>query len=231
LTDAAIPPADLVPVQREATPMFRFARAVVGPLFRAVFRIEVSGRDKVPARNVIVIANHLNWIDPWLLLLVFPVEPRLHFLANPKNLVKHASHFWFVRNVGGYIPVDLEHGHGPELFKHVRTCLERGGSIGIFPEAAYGPLEGQLQETFKKGFAYFAVESGVPVLPVALSGTKDLWLRKTLRLVIGEPIDAKGREVDTMVTVARERLQALLPQYEEPPGRKPLRKFLTRLLY
>lgn len=211
--------------------MFRVARAVIGPMFRAAFRIEVSGRVNIPAGNVVAIANHLNWIDPWLLLLVFPIEPRLHFLANPKNLVKHASHFWFVRKVGGYIPVDLDHVQGPQLFKHVRACLERGGSIGIFPEAAYGPLEGQLQQTFKKGFAHFAVESGVPILPVALSGTKDLWLRKTIRVVIGEPIDPRGRDVDALVALARERLQALLPGYQEPTGPKPLRKFLTRLLY
>jgi 1-acyl-sn-glycerol-3-phosphate acyltransferase len=177
-----LPSADLLPVQRQATLAFRVARAVVGPLFRLVFRIRVEGRQKVPRdRPYIAIANHLNWPDPWLLLLTLPVEPRVHFLANP--------------------------------------------------EAAYGPTEGQLQATFKKGFAHFAVRSGTPVVPVAISGTKDLWLGKTIRIRIGEPIEIAGRNSDSVHEQARQRLQELLPEYVEPSGPKPLRRFLTRLLY
>jgi hypothetical protein len=70
----------------------------------------------------------------------------------------------------------------------------------------------------------------VPVLPVALSGTKDLWLRKRIRVLVGEPIEP-GADVDALVLKARAALAALLPGYEEPAGRKPFRKLLTNLLY
>lgn len=227
-----LPSADVLPVQREATVAFRVAWAVVGPLFRLVFRIRVEGRQNVPRdRPYIAIANHLNWPDPWLLLLTLPVEPRVHFLANPENLIQHRVHWFFVRQVGGYIPVDLKHHQGPELFEHVDRCLERGGALGIFPEAAYGPTEGRLQATFKKGFAHFAVRAGTPIIPVAISGTKDLWLGKTIRIRIGEPIETAGRDSGSVHEQARRRLQELLPEYVEPSGPKPLRRFLTRLLY
>jgi len=225
-----LPKADALPVQRQATPAFRVARAISWPLFHAVFDIRVEGRSHIPAGPFVAIANHLGWIDPWTLLLVFPTEPRLHFLANPANLVEHRVHWAVVKAVGGYIPVDLKHHAGPELFQHVDHCLAVGGVVGIFPEAAYGPAEGSLQPTFKSGFAHFAVNNQVPVLPVALSGTKDLWLRKRIRVLIGEPIPA-GDDVDALVDRARSELAALLPAYREPEGPKPFRRFLTRLLY
>jgi 1-acyl-sn-glycerol-3-phosphate acyltransferase len=153
----SLPRADALPVQREATAAFRVARAVAGPLFRAVFEIRVEGRERIPAGPYVAIANHLNWIDPWTLLLAFPTEPRMHFLANPANLIAHPMHWAVVKAVGGYIPVDLKRHAGPELFRQVDRCLSVGGVIAIFPEAAYGPVEGSLQETFKPGFAHFAV--------------------------------------------------------------------------
>ena len=227
----AIPAADALPVRREATPGFRIARLTVGPLYRLLFRLRVRGRPSIPRDGpYVLISNHLNWLDPFTLLLAFPSEPRLHFLADPENLVKNRRHWWIVRQVGGYVPVDMRrHGDRP-LFDQVRRALDVGAVVVIFPEAAYGPREGELLP-FKKGFAHFAIEAGVPVLPVALTGTKDLWLRKRIELRIGAPVPTAGLAVDELVDLARERVAALLPAYVEPPGWKPLRRRLTRLLY
>ena len=100
--------------------------------------------------------------------------------------------------------------------------------VAIYPEGNYGPTEGELTP-FKKGFAHFAVENHVPVLPVALSGTQDLWLRKPIRLIIGSPIESNGHTVDTLVAVAEARMRELLPGYQDPGGVKLLRHGLTHL--
>jgi 1-acyl-sn-glycerol-3-phosphate acyltransferase len=230
--EPALPPADLLPVQREATAWFRLARLLLTPLLHLLFGVAVSGRQNLPRSGAhVVIANHLNWPDPFLLLATFPTEPRLHFLANPENLVKNRLHWAIIRAVGGYIPVDMHRQAGPELFRHVNRALQLGAVVAIFPEAAYGPQEGELQESWKTGFAHFAVDNGAPVVPVALSGTHDLWLRKRLRVIIGEPIGVEGRSVEEVAQLGRERLAALLPPYVETSGRKLLRRRLTRLLY
>lgn len=227
----AIPAADALPVQREATLGFRLARLILGPLYMLLFRLRVSGRENIPAgRHYVLISNHLNWLDPFTLLLAFPSEPRLHFLADPENLIKNRWHWWIVRRVGGYIPVDLKRHRDTLLYEQVRKALARGVVVAIFPEAAYGPREGELL-TFKKGFAHFAIEGQVPVLPVALTGTKDLWLRKQIELRIGPPIETGGKQVDELVELARDRVGQLLPAYTERPGWKPFRRLLTRLLY
>jgi 1-acyl-sn-glycerol-3-phosphate acyltransferase len=226
-----IPAADALPVRREATVGFRIARLTIGPLYRLLFRLRVTGRHLIPRDGpYVLVANHLNWPDPFTLLLAFPSEPRLHFLADPENLVKNRWHWWIIRQVGGYVPVDMRRHGDRLLFDQVRRALDAGAVVAIFPEAAYGPREGELLP-FKKGFAHFATEARVPVLPVALTGTKDLWLRKRIELRVGVPIATEGLTVDELVDVSRERVAGLLRQYVEPPGWKPFRRRLTRLLY
>jgi 1-acyl-sn-glycerol-3-phosphate acyltransferase len=229
MATTALPPADLLPVSRRANIPYRALRLVAVPLIRLCFRLQVEGREKIPrSGNYIVIANHLNWLDEFAVLLLFPIEPRLHFLANPTILVTRKFQWWLIRTTGGYVPVVRERHGDPALFQHVDRCLEVGGAIAIFPEANYGPKEGELMP-FKKGFAHFAIKAGVPVVPVALSGTKDLWFRKRIRVVIGKPLVPAGHEAASLTEAAFQRVKELLPEYTEPSGRKLLRRRLTNL--
>jgi 1-acyl-sn-glycerol-3-phosphate acyltransferase len=170
----------------------------------------------------------LNWLDSFTIQLAFPAEPRLHFLAAPDLLVKRRLQWWIVRKTGGYVPVDRRKHFDTALFRHVYQCLELGGAIVIFPEANYGQHEGELLP-FRNGFAHFALRSGAPVVPVALSGTKDLWLRKRIRVAIGRPIQPAAMNVESLVSTGRESITNLLPAYLEPAGPKLLRRWLTDL--
>jgi 1-acyl-sn-glycerol-3-phosphate acyltransferase len=224
----AQPPADLLPVQREATLAYRAIRLWAVPLLHALFRIRVEGRERIPDGPYVLIANHLNWLDSFAILATFPAEPRVHFLGDTTMLVTRKVQWALVKSVGGYIPVNRQARPDLVLFEHANRCLERGGVIAIYPEGHYGPTEGEISQ-FKKGFAHFAVDNHVPVLPVALSGTQDLWLRKPIRLIIGPSIDSTGHTVETMVTAAEARMRELLPLYHDPGGAKLLRHRLTHL--
>jgi 1-acyl-sn-glycerol-3-phosphate acyltransferase len=224
----AQPPADLLPVQREATLAYRAIRLWAVPLLHALFRIRVEGRERIPDGPYVLIANHLNWLDSFAILATFPAEPRVHFLGDTTMLVTRKVQWALVKSVGGYIPVNRQARPDLVLFEHANRCLERGGVIAIYPEGHYGPTEGEISP-FKKGFAHFAVDNHVPVLPVALSGTQDLWLRKPIRLIIGPSIDSTGHTVETMVTAAEARMRELLPLYHDPGGAKLLRHRLTHL--
>jgi 1-acyl-sn-glycerol-3-phosphate acyltransferase len=224
------PPADVLPVKREATPMFRFLRVTVVPLLHALFRIKVDGRERIPTDGTyVLIANHLNWLDSFAILATFPTEPRVHFLGDTTLLVTHKLQWAIVKSVGGFIPVNRQARPDIVLFQHANRCLQRGGVVGLYPEGNYGPTEGELMP-FKRGFAHFATENRVPVLPVALSGTKDLWLRKTVRLIIGEPIESNGHTVESLVALAETRMRDLLPSYQDPGGTKLFRHRLTHLI-
>jgi 1-acyl-sn-glycerol-3-phosphate acyltransferase len=229
MAQVAPPPADLLPVSRKANLAYRAVRLVGVPLLYLCFRFQVQGRANIPpAGNYVAIGNHLNWLDEFAILLLFPVEPRLHFLANPTILVTRKVQWFLVRATGGFVPVVQGRHSDPALFRHVDRCLAVGGSVAIFPEGNYGPTEGELMP-FKKGFAHFAIKAGVPVVPVALSGTKDLWFRKRIRVIIGEPILPAGHDPDSMTAVAFQRMKDLLPAPSEQSGPKLLRRQLTNL--
>jgi len=229
--DAALPQADLLPVGPGANLPYRLVRLFAIPVLRLAFRFEVHGGENIPRKrggNYIVIANHLNWPDEFALLLLFPIEPRLHFLADPTVLVTRKLQWLLVRTTGGYVPVVRSRHGDPALFHHVDRCLASGGAIAIFPEGNYGPAEGGLMP-FHKGFAHFAIKAGVPVVPVGLSGTRDVWFRKTIKVFVGERMPSAGQDPAALTETAFERVRALVPAYVEPPGRKPLRRFLTNL--
>ena len=229
MAQAALPPADLLPVSRKANIPYRIVRIVAIPLLHLCFRFQVEGLKNVPGTgNYVVIANHLNWLDEFALLMLLPAEPRLHFLANPTILVTRKVQWFIVRSTGGFVPV-VQGKHGDlALFRHVDRCLEVGGAVAIFPEGNYGPTEGELLP-FKKGFAHFAIKAQVPVVPVALSGTKDLWFRKRIRVVIGEPIQSAGHDADSLTAAGFQKVKELVPAYRDQPGRKLLRRQLTNL--
>jgi 1-acyl-sn-glycerol-3-phosphate acyltransferase len=225
----APPPANLLPVRREATLAYRAIQLWAVPLLHSLFSIRVEGREHIPTdRAYVLIANHLNWLDSFAILATFPAEPRVHFLGDTTMLVTRKVQWALVKSVGGYIPVNRQARPDLVLFEHANKCLERGGVVAIFPEGHYGPAEGQVSP-FKKGFAHFAVDNHVPVLPVALSGTQDLWLRKPIRLIIGQPIESTGQTVESMVALAETRMLGLVPPYHDPGGRKLFRRRLTHL--
>ncbi|MEA2646671.1 MAG: hypothetical protein QOE92_1754 [Chloroflexota bacterium] len=225
----ALPPADLLPVGRHASLAFRALRVVLTPVLLALFRIRIEGTELVPAAGAYVIAaNHLGWLDSFLVLMAFPTEPRVHFLGAIHGLVRRPVQWRVVRAVGGYIPVDMERHGDRRLYQHVERCLAAGGVAAFYPEARYG-IEGSLGE-FRKGFAHFAVNAGVPVVPVAISGTGALWLRREVRLTIGSPIE--GKQVDAVVLAARARVSALIAASPAASGprHRLLASSLTKLL-
>ena len=100
--------------------------------------------------------------------------------------------------------------------------------VALFPEADFGPREGRLLP-FKKGFAHFAVDAHVPVLPVAEAGMKEIWIGKRLFVRIGQAIPTEGKTVDEVYALGAQAVTGLLPDYREPSGPKPLRRWLTGL--
>ena len=225
---SAIPAADVLPVGRHASPLFRVVRQVAWVLFHLMFRFDVDGRERMPGRACVVICNHLGWMDAVSLLLIFPPEPRIHFLADPTSMMRNRPLWALVKAVGGIVPVDRAHRADKVLFRQVGRCLEMGGVVALFPEGDFGPREGQLLP-FKKGFAHFAVEAGVPVVPVAMTGMREIWLGKRLTVRIGEPIKTANVAADEVLRLGEAAVTSLLVVYTEPSGPRPLRRWLTGL--
>ena len=99
------------------------------------FRIEVSGRENVPAGQPLIVAGgpHRNWVDGFLLLVALPPQPRVVFLAS-----ENVSDRWWkrvlVRLAGGFEPVSTTSVLNREALDAALLVLARGDRLGIFPE-------------------------------------------------------------------------------------------------
>lgn len=209
--------------------LYRLLRLLAMPALRLLFRIEVRGRENLPTTGAFVVAaNHLGWLDAPLLVIAFPRAPRINFVADA-TFVSDSTFRWFMaRQMGGVLPL-VTHGHGvPPASRVIQACLGKGGSVGFFPEGRYAVSETELPR-FHRGFAKAAIEAHVPVVPVRVSGTKELWLRKKVCVDIAASIHPDGHTPDTLAFTAHDLVASMPPVAVTQSGRRPLRRLLTRL--
>jgi 1-acyl-sn-glycerol-3-phosphate acyltransferase len=125
-----------------------------------------------------------------------------------------------------------------QIDRIVLGILAHGDGMILFPEGRLGSTEGNLHLPLKRGTVIYALRAGVPIVPVALIGSHDLYLRKELTIRFGEPLQfspntkTTRQEVETAVEALQKAIIALLPaDYQEPTGTKLLRYFLNHMLW
>lgn len=125
-----------------------------------------------------------------------------------------------------------------QIDRIVLGILAHGDGMILFPEGRLGTAEGNLHLPLKRGTVIYALRSGVPIVPVALIGTHDLYLRKELTIRVGEPLHfsqtarPKRKEVEGALEALQNAMLALLPtDYQEPKEPKMLNHFLNHMLW
>ncbi len=125
-----------------------------------------------------------------------------------------------------------------QIDQAVQALLQQGDGIMLFPEGRLGEQEGQLHRPLKRGTVLYAMRSGVPISPVAIIGTQDLYWRKRLIVRFGPPVYVphqprpKRIAIDAALQQVEQALSALLPPtYQEPSGPKWLRHWLNHLFW
>ena len=148
------------------------SRLTLGPLARMMFRAKIVGRANVPKTGPVILAsNHLSFIDSVFITLFAP-RP-VSFLAKDsyftgKGLKGFLSRTFF-RGIGA-IPVRRGAGQAAqEALDSGLELLEQGEAFAIYPEGTRS-RDGRLYRG-KTGVAWLALKAGVPVVPVALTGT------------------------------------------------------------
>jgi len=180
-------------------------------------QIMVVGREAVPDRPCIFMANHVSNLDPPILLPLFPF--RTSFFLK-RSLIKIPILGWGMR-LSDFIPVDrdgrLESAR--ESVKVGQRVLASGVSISTFPEGTRS-RDGKLLP-FKKGAFYLAMESGAPVVPVSICGSEQMMTKGSLRIQPGtakvtfhpalDPQTFATRE--QLMTAVREAIASGLPEW------------------
>ena len=144
------------------------ARAILQPFFHLWFRLARMGRQHVPTQGpVIFAANHRSFLDPFVLGTL--VRRPLYYVAK-KELFDRRWKAWVLNALGAF-PVDRG-GSDDEMLATARAILERGDCVVIFPEGTR-VRPGSLGHP-RRGVGRLALQTGAPVVPVALIGTEDV---------------------------------------------------------
>ncbi|MDQ4489760.1 lysophospholipid acyltransferase family protein [Sinomonas sp. ASV486] len=187
----------------------------IGPLVKLLFRPWTKGTANVPSTGAAILAsNHLSFSDSIFLPLM--VRRPVVFLAKQEYFTGHGLKGWLTAAFFRYtnqLPMDRSGGEASaaslETGAHV---LRSGGLLGIYPEGTRSP-DGRLHRG-KVGVARLALETRVPVLPVAMIGTEKvqpigqrLPSIRRVGVIIGQPMDfsefydrAEDRNVQREVT-------------------------------
>lgn len=170
---------------------------VLGPILLRVFRPWLKGVENVPVSGAAILAsNHLSFIDSVFLPLV--LRRPVVFLAKSEYFTGRGFKGWLVRQfflASGQLPIDRSGGKASEdaLFTGINV-LSEGKLLGIYPEGTRSP-DGRIYRG-RTGIARMALESGVPVIPVAMIDTEKVMpigakMPKVQRIgvVFGSPLD------------------------------------------
>ena len=121
--------------------------------------LEVSG-DK-PARRALVVANHVSWLDPFLLMAVFPVR----FVA--KAEIRHWPVMGWLAQRAGTVFIERErHRDVSRVANTFASHLQNGEIVGMFPESTTG--DGSFLRPFKTSLFQVALAPGIECIPVGI---------------------------------------------------------------
>jgi 1-acyl-sn-glycerol-3-phosphate acyltransferase len=144
----------------------------IGPLLRLVFRPRTEGVEHVPEEGAAIIAsNHLSYAD-WL-FMPLTLSRRVTFVAKAEYFTTPGIKGWFQKKFfsgAGQVPIDRSSGDAAAgALSSAKRILNSGDLFGIYPEGTRSH-DGRLYRG-KTGVARLALETGVPVIPVAVIGT------------------------------------------------------------
>jgi 1-acyl-sn-glycerol-3-phosphate acyltransferase len=188
---------------------YRLVQALTATLTAVLLGWRATGRHHVPETGgVLLISNHLSYLD--VFYLGIPLRRPLNYVARSTLFVPVLA--TLIRSVGGF-PIQRE-GMGASGMKETLRRLRAGGIVTLFPEGTRS-RDGELGP-LKPGIAVLVQRAGVPVVPVGLAGTFEVWPRSRLlpaphpiRIHYGPaifPEELEGMETEVITSLIRDRL-------------------------
>jgi len=165
------------------------ARLLNGVIFR--LRMTLEGAENLPrdaSGNLVggwiaAPVPHRRWIDPFLLVMRLPIQPRIMFFGDGRVIFLTPLRRFLFRLIGGVVPL-WPHGGTDAFASHVEAAgqvLHAGAVFVLFPEAG-PPSPPDRARQIKPGIGYVALRSGAPIVPIIIGGTTELYRGRRLVL-------------------------------------------------
>ncbi|MFQ5656299.1 MAG: lysophospholipid acyltransferase family protein [Candidatus Methylomirabilales bacterium] len=135
------------------------------PLIMPAFRFRVIGKEEVPSEGVILAANHVSYVDPFIIAAAL-VERQLYFMAK-EELFRSTFFGAILRDLHAF---PVRRGHvDHSAIRHCLRLLGEGEALLMFPEGTRGDGTALLEA--EEGIGLLAARSGSPLVPVYVEGT------------------------------------------------------------
>lgn len=180
-------------------------------------RVKVEGLERLtPGASYVFASNHLSYMDTPVILANIPADFRFMAKDGLFKIPLLGTHL----GQAGHIPVPRGDPRAAvkTLTLAADTIRNRNISLLIFPEG--GRSHDGVLQPFKDGAAYIAIKAGVPIVPLAISGTHEIlamhsatFHRGNVTLRIGDPIPTAGltlHDRKSVTEIAREKVVSLL---------------------
>jgi 1-acyl-sn-glycerol-3-phosphate acyltransferase len=181
-------------VDRSGESTIRIARLWVRGILRFCgIRVEAVGAEEVGPGPYVFMSNHQSVVDIAALVSTLPVSFR--FVA--KRELLWIPIFGWALALSDHVVVDRgNRAKSVESLQRAAERIRRGTNVIIFPEGTRSPT-GELQ-AFKSGGFYLAMDAQVPILPVTVSGSRQITPKRSLRIESGIVKIVYGKPIPTM---------------------------------
>jgi 1-acyl-sn-glycerol-3-phosphate acyltransferase len=179
-------------------------------------KVQVEGLEKLtPGRSYVFASNHLSYMDTPVILSYIRSDFRFMAKDGLFKIPLLGTHL----NQAGHIAVPRQDPRSAVKTMNLaaNSIRSRGVSILIFPEG--GRSDDGILQPFKDGAAYIAIKADVPVVPLAISGTREIlamhsstFHRGNVTLRIGDPIPTEGLTLHDRKSVT-EALRARISEF------------------
>jgi 1-acyl-sn-glycerol-3-phosphate acyltransferase len=191
---------------------------------RVYLRLRVEGLERLPPGPAMLCFNHQSWADPFVVVAALPPRPDIVFFGPKEADMRVGRKNRLIRWSQRDIPFRPDKRGLVEVARRVQAVFERGDRLAIAPEGRIHAGE-RVVLPLDEGVAFFALRSGIPIVPIGITGVSWLRFGGTVRVRIGDPIPPTGRPTrEHVVRMTEATHRALLGlvadgRDREPPGR------------
>jgi 1-acyl-sn-glycerol-3-phosphate acyltransferase len=185
--------------------MYEVAMKTVRASLRiAKIRVRVEGLENIPSGVCIFAANHISNVDP---IAFVPAIPRRVSVLLKSALFRIPILSTAMR-LAKFVPVNRSDKEAAVASVDVALgVLQEGLSLAVYPEGTRSP-DGRLKP-FKKGTFALAIEAGVPIVPVSISGAQHVMRKGEWTMRPGEVLVRFGPAVDASQYTMERRMELL----------------------
>ena len=181
--------------------------------------LKVSGAGRLPRdRAAVLVANHASYLDGVVLVAALPLD--MVFVAKAE-LRRQLIPRLFLERLGILFVERFRREKGQAEVQQAKALLRRGRFLLFFPEGTLGRAPGLLP--FRMGAFVTAAETGAPVVPVVIRGTRSLlrgtsWFphRAALRVEVLEPLQPEQGGWEAALKLRDRARQSILSRLGEP---------------